>query len=78
MNKNIDVISAKIYDLEMDFEKIAMLAEIIKNFGDFSGEVAESAEKMQYLAEILSLKCKEYKNSLCEIIPQLQTELNNK
>lgn len=77
MNKNFDGIKEKIYDLEMEFEKIVMLAEIMKNFGDISEEVSGGAEKMQYLAEIQSEKCKEFRKMLGDYISEFQAEFNN-
>ena len=77
MNDNFNGIRENLYDLEMDFEQIVMLAEIIKNFGDYSDEVSGGAEKIVCLAEILTQKCNEYKTMLCEIIPVLQSELSN-
>lgn len=79
MRDNFNEIREKLYDLEMDFEQIVMLADIIKNFGDFSGDVQQGAEKMVFLSEILTAKCNTYKQMLGEFIPVLQTELiNNK
>lgn len=75
MNKNFNGIREKVYDLEMYFEQIVMLAEIIKDFGDYNDELLNGAEKMQFLAEMLSVKCSEYKKILEEFIPELQKEL---
>lgn len=77
MNDNFSGIMEKLYDLEMDFEQIVMLADIIKNFGDFSADVSGGAEKMVFLSEILTTKCGEYKKMLGEFISVLQSNLNN-
>lgn len=76
MNENNSEISEKVYDLEMNFEQIVMLAEIVRDFGEYNAEVQGGAEKMHFLSELLTSKCYEYKKSLGEFIPKMQRRLH--
>lgn len=76
MNKNFEKISEKAYDLEMDFEQVVMLSDIIKSFGEYSSDVRDGAEKMLFLSMLLSDKCSEYKTLLAEFVEDLQDIIN--
>lgn len=72
MDKNTMELRSKIYDLEMAFEEISMLTDIILNFGEYNAEVPDGAEKMYILTKILSEKNIRYKKLLTEFIPEFQ------
>lgn len=76
MDKNNKALAKNLHHLEMDFEKIVMLSETIKNFGAFSDEVSGGTEKIQDLAELLADKCKNYQNLLEDTIPELQAVID--
>ncbi len=76
MNKNNYTIKDRVYDLEIYFEPIYLLSEIIKDFGDYSSDIVNGAEKMQIMAEILSEKCCDYKRFLVDLIPEIRKELD--
>ena len=77
MNKNDDALMKRLYDLATDFEKIVMLSDTIKNFGNFSDEVSGGTEKILCLAELLSDKCRNHQKLLVDIIPEMQVLINN-
>jgi len=72
MTNDFTEIREKIYDLEMKYEEIGMLIEIIKDFGEYSAEFADGAEKMVFLAAVLQEKSIAYKKMLAEFIPEFQ------
>lgn len=72
MNKNTNDLKEKIYDLEMAYEEISMLIDIIKEFGEYNAELPDGAEKMHFLTSILSEKSSRYKTILSEFIPEFQ------
>lgn len=72
MNENTNDLKEKIYDLEMAYEEISMLIDIIKEFGEYNAELPDGAEKMHFLTSILSEKSSRYKTILSEFIPEFQ------
>lgn len=77
MNTNVSELRDKIYDLEMSYEEISMLIDIIKEFGEYNAELPNGGEKMYFLTSILAEKSLKYKKLLAEFIPKFQEQFKN-
>lgn len=78
MNNYSKSLRDRVYDLEVTFEEISMLIHILKDFGEYNSDLPDAAEKMHFLAGLLSEKSQEYKLILGEFIPAFHNEMNTK
>ena len=76
MKNDNNIIKDKVYDLEIYFEPIYLISEIIKDFGEYCTGVSDGTEKMRILLEILREKSLEYKKFLVEFIPEIIKSLD--